>query len=207
MKIRANSIGRSMVEMLGVLAIIGVLSAGALKGYSNAMFKHKMNKTIEIFNGVVQKVIELEQKDLGSGFSLTDGDEAIKYGVLPECQKSGYDCKLPIGTLDFDLYYCSNKYLCGSIIAQFTSSKECVAFASVHWENVMPVEWFNNPEYSEYGGSVWITNWSHAKTIYNPHDQTDEIIVDYDLSTITEACSVCDTNGSCGVGVTIHFLI
>ena len=25
--------GRSMVEMLGVLAIIGVLSAGALKGY------------------------------------------------------------------------------------------------------------------------------------------------------------------------------
>ena len=34
--------GRSMVEMLGVLAIIGVLSAGALKGYSAAMFKYKM---------------------------------------------------------------------------------------------------------------------------------------------------------------------
>ena len=36
--------GRSMVEMLGVLAIIGVLSVGAVSGYSKAMFKHKMTK-------------------------------------------------------------------------------------------------------------------------------------------------------------------
>ena len=36
--------GRSMVEMLGVLAIIGVLSAGALAGYSKAMFQHKLNQ-------------------------------------------------------------------------------------------------------------------------------------------------------------------
>ena len=31
------STGRSMVEMLGVLAIIGVLSVGAIAGYSKAM--------------------------------------------------------------------------------------------------------------------------------------------------------------------------
>ncbi len=31
--------GRSMVEMLGVLAIIGVLSVGAIAGYSKAMIK------------------------------------------------------------------------------------------------------------------------------------------------------------------------
>ncbi len=36
--------GRSMVEMLGVLAIIGVLSVGAISGYSKAMFKYKLNK-------------------------------------------------------------------------------------------------------------------------------------------------------------------
>ena len=29
--------GRSMVEMLGVLAIIGVLSVGGISGYSKAM--------------------------------------------------------------------------------------------------------------------------------------------------------------------------
>ena len=36
--------GRSMVEMLGVLAIIGVLSVGAIAGYSKAMMKYKLNQ-------------------------------------------------------------------------------------------------------------------------------------------------------------------
>ena len=40
-------IGRSMVEMLGVLAIIGVLSVGGIAGYSQAMHKHNINKTID----------------------------------------------------------------------------------------------------------------------------------------------------------------
>ena len=33
----ANFFGRSMIEMLGVLAIIGVLSVGGIAGYSKAM--------------------------------------------------------------------------------------------------------------------------------------------------------------------------
>ncbi len=39
-----NELGRSMVEMLGVLAIIGVLSVGALSGYNKAMMKYKLNE-------------------------------------------------------------------------------------------------------------------------------------------------------------------
>ena len=39
--------GRSMVEMLGVLAIIGVLSVGGIAGYSMAMSKFKITKTID----------------------------------------------------------------------------------------------------------------------------------------------------------------
>ena len=39
--------GRSMIEMLGVLAIIGVLSVGGIAGYSKAMQKYRINKTIE----------------------------------------------------------------------------------------------------------------------------------------------------------------
>jgi len=39
-----------MVEMLGVLAIIGVLSAGALAGYSKAMFMYKLNQFTEASN-------------------------------------------------------------------------------------------------------------------------------------------------------------
>ncbi len=42
-----NEKGRSMIEMLGVLAIIGVLSVGGIAGYSKAMMKYRINKTIE----------------------------------------------------------------------------------------------------------------------------------------------------------------
>ena len=50
------STGRSMVEMLGVLAIIGVLSVGAISGYSKAMFKYKLNKHSEQMNTVINAV-------------------------------------------------------------------------------------------------------------------------------------------------------
>ena len=40
----ADPKGRCMVEMLGVLAIIGVLSVGAIAGYGKAMFKYKLNR-------------------------------------------------------------------------------------------------------------------------------------------------------------------
>lgn len=45
--------GRSMVEMLGVLAIIGVLSVGAIAGYSKAMMKYKLNKQTEQLTTVI----------------------------------------------------------------------------------------------------------------------------------------------------------
>ena len=48
--------GRSMVEMLGVLAIIGVLSVGAIAGYSKAMFKYKLNKHVEQMNTLINAV-------------------------------------------------------------------------------------------------------------------------------------------------------
>ena len=40
---RQNQFGRSMIEMLGVLAIIGVLSVGGIAGYSKAMIKWQIN--------------------------------------------------------------------------------------------------------------------------------------------------------------------
>ena len=47
-QISKNERGRSMVEMLGVLAIIGVLSIGGISGYTYAMRSYRAN---EIING------------------------------------------------------------------------------------------------------------------------------------------------------------
>ncbi len=52
-----NELGRSMVEMLGVLAIIGVLSVGAISGYSTAMTKYKLNKQTEQISQLINAVI------------------------------------------------------------------------------------------------------------------------------------------------------
>jgi len=43
-----NQSGRSMIEMLGVLAIVGVLSAGGIAGYSIAMKNYKVNKATDM---------------------------------------------------------------------------------------------------------------------------------------------------------------
>jgi len=39
--------GRSMVEMLGVLAIVAVLSVGGIAGYSKAMAKYRISRTLD----------------------------------------------------------------------------------------------------------------------------------------------------------------
>ena len=53
--------GRSMVEMLGVLAIIGVLSVGAIAGYGKAMFKYKLNKQTEQLNQVIGAMVRYKK--------------------------------------------------------------------------------------------------------------------------------------------------
>ena len=47
MQTKFNEIGRSMVEILGVLAVIGVLSVGGIIGYKYAMDKYRTNDIVE----------------------------------------------------------------------------------------------------------------------------------------------------------------
>ncbi|MBO6281172.1 MAG: hypothetical protein J6N49_01430 [Alphaproteobacteria bacterium] len=48
--------GRSMIEMLGVLAIIGVLSVGGIAGYSKAMMQYKINKSVDQITQIVANI-------------------------------------------------------------------------------------------------------------------------------------------------------
>ncbi len=50
MQTNINESGRSMVEMLGVLAIIGVLSIGGIQGYTYAMNKYRANNVLNEVN-------------------------------------------------------------------------------------------------------------------------------------------------------------
>ncbi len=78
----ARECGRSMIEMLGVLAIIGVLSVGGIAGYSKAMEKFKLNKTINEYSyliyGLLEHIDDLRSVPVGMGqFNFTSFAQAI----------------------------------------------------------------------------------------------------------------------------------
>ena len=66
--------GRSMIEMLGVLAIIGVLSVGGLVGYSKAMERYRVNETVNQISHIVQNTRDLfkSQPNLYDGLSFSN---------------------------------------------------------------------------------------------------------------------------------------
>ncbi|MBR1600347.1 MAG: hypothetical protein IJ677_02080 [Alphaproteobacteria bacterium] len=78
---KINESGRSMIEMLGVLAIIGVLSVGGIAGYSKAMSKYRVNKTIDQISHIAAntRILFSSQKnynDLGNSTNATIIDKA-----------------------------------------------------------------------------------------------------------------------------------
>ena len=78
--IKSNQNGRSMVEMLGVLAIIGILSVGSIAGYSTAMFKYKMNKYALSYNTLLNDVLELHGSLTVTGGKNEGGNTIHYYG-------------------------------------------------------------------------------------------------------------------------------
>lgn len=72
-KLSPSQSGRSMVEMIGVLAITGVLSIGGIMGYSYAMDKYRANETVNDLNIIYMNHLNELQ-------SLTDAEDLTAYG-------------------------------------------------------------------------------------------------------------------------------
>ncbi len=77
-----NESGRSMVEMLGVLAIIGVLSVGGIAGYSMAMSKFKVTKTIDQVQTIITNMRTLYASQ--RTYTALTASSAYNMGVLTD---------------------------------------------------------------------------------------------------------------------------
>ena len=84
---KTNENGRSMVEMLGVLAIIGVLSAGGLAGYSKAMYKYRVNETMNQLTMIVSNIRTLFGSQ--NTYAGLDTTTAYTYGIVTADMMSG----------------------------------------------------------------------------------------------------------------------
>ncbi len=140
--------GRSMVEMLGVLAIIGVLSVGAIAGYSKAMMKYKLNKQTEqistILNNFLLYVHEFKYDKLTIMTDLLSKLNAIpKEMIRPEkstryvydALNNQYDLTCHVGSTD--------DYFCSIYIAMDTSKysiESCRNIITAVKENSADVE-------------------------------------------------------------------
>ena len=79
---KSTQSGRSMIEMLGVLAIVGVLSVGGIAGYSKAMEKFKINKLIDQISHMATDVRTLYMQQ--SGYDGLYEKVLEDAGLLPE---------------------------------------------------------------------------------------------------------------------------
>ena len=90
---KINESGRSMIEMLGVLAIIGVLSVGGIAGYSKAMSKYRVNKTVDQISHIAAntRILFGSQTSYASlGTSASDAKDIIdKAKLFPQEMGSG----------------------------------------------------------------------------------------------------------------------
>lgn len=73
--------GRSMIEMLGVLAIVGVLSVGGIAGYSKAMEKAKNNMLISQVSELTMNIRSLYTSQ--HSFKGLSNETLIKTGFVP----------------------------------------------------------------------------------------------------------------------------
>ena len=78
--IHSNESGRSMVEMLGVLAIVGVLSVGGIAGYSQAMSKFKVTKAMDQVQTIITNMRTLYASS--RTYSALNAATANSVGIL-----------------------------------------------------------------------------------------------------------------------------
>ena len=83
-----NERGRSMVEILGVLAIIGVLSFGGIQGYKYAMDKHRANDIVHSVNMRATDIWHLYQD---GEKELPDSPEADAFPEYGEMTQTGFE--------------------------------------------------------------------------------------------------------------------
>ncbi len=118
-----NEIGRSMIEMLGVLAIIAVLSVGGIAGYSKALMKWKSNVQKNMLAELLANMIKIRSnldKKSTSFDNITYVFEAM--GALPEgiTYKNNYMYDKEGNLIWIDYGLASWKNEDGSVSSQFS---------------------------------------------------------------------------------------
>ena len=151
--------GRSMVEMLGVLAIIGVLSVGAISGYSKAMMKYKLNKFVVALDKIYFNLSNFYYKDNTFSFASSRNLNA-NIIIFPEELTSNGILKNAISPWKNKMtIYFNPKELGGTpqIMVFGVNFDTCLQIMSYNW---LTTDWFDYFILANDDSSfVWIKNY------------------------------------------------
>ena len=124
-----------MIEMLGVLAIVGGLSVGGIAGYSKAMKKFKINKTVDHVSQIATNIRTLyAQQTTYAGLSF---GKAVSIGVVPD--EMGTNSGAYFGTNAFGGWVEIWDYFTDGVFAigLYDIPKQvCTVLATMDWGNV-----------------------------------------------------------------------
>ncbi len=147
-KLKSQS-GRSMVEMLGVLAIIGVLSVGGIAGYSLSMRRHRANQVVDLtskyalyaYSICQQKILNGEYNNIticaeNTAFNFKDAG----IGNTPAGLLSGMgististDEETGVDTVNVSMNFEDSK-LCQAVAS--TAGSTCTKYGNTYWVEI-----------------------------------------------------------------------
>ncbi len=205
--------GRSMIEMLGVLAIIGVLSVGGIAGYSKAMEKFKVNKLVEEYSNVIFQLLEHKDNLLRSNpqNQVFLADTMAAMNMVPESwvKQSKIWYKDSQGN-NVAAYLLNGELLSFDMYLGGTTKNESGASVSVNFSVKLCTELLNNlalPLSSELF-RVTVANsandWSGTTRYGAKYCGTKDrkCIASSTLSDFQAMCKFCDgLDGECNIGI------
>lgn len=190
--------GRSMVEMLGVLAIIGVLSVGGIAGYSKAMTKFKITKTMDQVSMTVANI-----RTLYSGQRNYNGlatANALDMGVVPAEMEgaaantlvNAFQGAVTIGTINYNnqnasafriSYENMGQEACVQLITSDWGSGASSGFIGIQVSAAVPAGQ-NAPQFGN-AAAKGVAAWDNMHLPVTPSDAATTCATDSGYTTIT----------------------
>ena len=203
------SAGRSMVEMLGVLAIIGVLSVGAIAGYSKTMFKYKLNKQAESFNTFINNAIQIKPELERSRKNTIGTDFFYKANLIPDGMNynkhDGYIYDI-FNNKTIIYYTLNNDHFDYVSVTQLPRSGKkltnrdreiCRNMVNISKENADNLEWI---QMRSNNSDVLLSNDYRSTYLFGklyPYEHQDNYLHKATIGDIDDFCNFCDSDHAC----------
>lgn len=137
---KLNENGRSMIEMLGVLAIIGVLSVGGFSLINKMQISHEKNQVIDELGDLASRVRTVIRDYDSSSTGATKVNQYIRNAkAFPDMflnnDSGGNNAFNGSGDVTFNVYYIGKDTATYAVEAADITEEMCIEIVTTNWGN------------------------------------------------------------------------